>query len=107
MFTAFINYFKFLCCLGYKIIKVHEVYHFHESTQYDKVDGSGGLFTEYVNTFLQIKQQASGWPREGMTAAEKHTYVVDYRKNEGVQLDPLKIEKNPGLRSLAKLCLNS
>ena len=83
------------------------MYHFHKTAKYNKVDGSGGLFAEYVNTFLQIKQQASGWPREGMTAAEKRTYVSDYRKNEGVQLDPLKIEKNPGLRSLAKLCLNS
>ena len=81
------------------------MYNFRRKTQYK--DGSGGLFTEYVNTFLQLKQQASGWPRDGMTDAEKNTYIANYYKKEGIRLDALKIEKNPGLRSIAKLCLNS
>lgn len=33
--------------------------------------------------------------------------MEDYLKHEGIALDPRKIEKNPGLRSIAKLCLNS
>ena len=34
-------------------------------------------------------------------------YVNDYHRREGISLDPDRIEKNPGLRSLAKLALNS
>ena len=29
---------------------------------YDQASGEGGLFAAYVNTFLRLKQQASGWP---------------------------------------------
>ena len=86
---------------------MNEVYNFRKKTKYRAATESGGLFTEYVNTFLQIKQQASGWPRDDMTDAEKNAYIVDYHKKEGIRLDPLKVEKNPGLRSIAKLCLNS
>ena len=32
--------------------------------------------------------------------------MADYFRHEGIQLDPENIQKNPGLRSLAKLCLN-
>ncbi|CAB4003301.1 DNA polymerase [Paramuricea clavata] len=34
-------------------------------------------------------------------------YIADYAAKEGIQLDPRKIMKNPGLRALAKLMLNS
>ena len=34
---------------------------------------------------------------------EKETY----ERKEGIKLDPAKFKKNPGLRSLAKLMLNS
>lgn len=47
---------------GYETKKIYEVYHFKDLTQYDTTTREGGLFTEYVNTFLKIKQEASGWP---------------------------------------------
>ena len=40
---------------GYRVIKIHEVWHF--SQQRD------GLFRDYVNTWLKLKQEAAGWPR--------------------------------------------
>jgi hypothetical protein len=92
---------------GYKLAKVYEVYHFKQTAQYDPETRTGGLFDEYVNTFLKIKQQASGWPRQDMTEEEKEHYIKQYEQKEGVKLDPSQIQKNPGLRSLAKLCLNS
>lgn len=85
--------------LKYKIIEIYEVWHFKESTT--------SLFENYVKTFLKIKQEASGWPQNCETEDEKRVYVEDYLKHEGISLDPRKIEKNPGLRSIAKLCLNS
>lgn len=42
---------------GYQILKIQEVYHFEQSSQYNRVSGTGGLFAQYVNTFLKIKQR--------------------------------------------------
>ena len=36
-----------------------------------------------------------------------NTYIDEYYEHEGIRLDPEKIVYNPGLRSLAKLMLNS
>ena len=38
---------------------------------------------------------------------KKKTYIVDYWETENIRLDKAKICKNSGLRSIAKLCLNS
>ena len=92
---------------GYKIVKVHEVLHWSESEVYNSSTKSGGLFTDYINTFLKLKQEASGFPDNVKTEEEKEQYVNNYFDHEGVQLDIEKIEKNPGLRSLSKLALNS
>ena len=91
---------------GYVLLKIYEVYHWDDTTQYDRDTKSGGLFSTYVNTFLKFKQEASGWPEWCQTDADREKYVLDYLENEGVQLDSACIEKNPGLRALAKLCLN-
>ena len=85
--------------LGYQVLYIHEVWHFEETCE--------GLFEDYVNTWLKIKQEASGWPKDPMTEEEKQSYINDYLKHEGIQLDYNKIEKNPGLRTLAKMMLNS
>ena len=85
---------------GYVIVKIHEVWHFSR----DSTD----LFSGYINTFLKIKQEASGWPSNvGEDPNKRRTYVEAYKETEGIQLDAEKIEKNPGMRSLAKMMLNS
>ena len=60
-----------------------------------------------VDTFLKIKQEASGWPSWCRAEEDKREYVREYQEKEGIKLDPENIKKNPGLRSLAKLMLNS
>ena len=84
---------------GYQILKIHEVWHFPEHTD--------ELFKEYVDTFLKIKQEASGYPKECVTDEQKQHHIDEYYEHEGIRLDPEKIEHNSGLRSLAKLMLNS
>ena len=84
---------------GYKVLKIHEVWHWDQTT--DK------LFKDYVDTFLKIKQEASGYPKECVTDEQKQRYSDEYYEHEGIRLDPNKIEYNSGLRSLAKLALNS
>lgn len=93
--------------MGYKISHIYEVWHFDQVSQYDPKSKTGGLFTEYINTFLKIKQEASGWPEWCKTEADKHTYIDLYYQKEGIRLANDKIKKNPGLRALAKLMLNS
>jgi hypothetical protein len=40
---------------------MYEVWHFNDISQYDPETRMGGVFTEYVNIFLKLKQEASGW----------------------------------------------
>ncbi len=84
---------------GYRVLQTHEVWHFPET--------SDELFKDYINTFLKIKQEASGYPKDCVTEEQRQYYVDEYFENSGIRLDPHKIERNPGLRALAKLMLNS
>ena len=85
--------------MGYEVVTIYEVYHFKESQE--------GLFDKYVNKWLKVKQEASGWPSWCRTEEDRQQYIQAYREKEGIQLDYRNIAKNPGLRSLAKLMLNS
>ena len=85
--------------LGYQVLYIYEVWHFEETCE--------GLFRDYVNTWLKIKQEASGWPEGVNTEEEKQSYINEYFKQENIRLEYDKIEYNPGLRTLAKMMLNS
>ncbi|XP_078699560.1 uncharacterized protein LOC144926542 [Branchiostoma floridae x Branchiostoma belcheri] len=92
---------------GYKMVEIYEVHHFENSS--DK------LFTGYIDTFLKLKQESSGWPAwvadDKLSPAERlekeNEYIQKYHEREGILLDRNNIKKNPGMRALAKLCLNS
>ena len=76
--------------LGYQIIDIYEVWHFKES--------STELWKGYIRKFLKIKLESS----------EFDCSEEEYRnkaKKLGIELGELK--PNPGLRFIAKLCLNS
>ena len=84
---------------GYRILQMYEEWHFAET--------SDALFKDYVDTFLKIKQESSGYPKNCTTEEQKQQYVDEYLAVEGIQLDPDKIEHNHGMRALSKLMLNS
>ena len=92
---------------GYRVLKIYEVYHFNTSSQFNQQSGTKGLFSDYVNTFLRIKQQTSGWPPWCISESQKQEYINDYYIHEGIKLVYDQIQVNPGLRALAKLFLNS
>jgi hypothetical protein len=46
---------------GYRILEIYEVYEC-QVTQNKPETGEGGLFVDYINTFLKIKAEASGYP---------------------------------------------
>ena len=88
---------------------------------------SDTLFREYVEEFLKIKLEASGWPKncqhpdypEGTPLPDsddeeilkvkenRRKYLEDTFHQYGIRLDTEKIRYNPGLRYIAKLCLNN
>ena len=90
---------------GYIIVKIHEVYHWEKTIKYNSETKEGGLFAEYINTFLKIKQESSDWPKWCTDGKSRQKYIDNYYEREGIRLDPEKIKHNPGLRSLAKLLL--
>jgi hypothetical protein len=45
---------------GYIVDTIYEIWHFDHVEQYDPRSKTGGIFTEYINTFLKMKQEASG-----------------------------------------------
>ena len=65
------------------------------------------MFSGYINTFLKLKQQSSGFPGHVKTNEEKDLYIEKYYDHGGIHLEKKLIQKNPGLRSLSKLALNS
>ena len=92
---------------GYILWETHEVLHWSETEMYNSDTKQGGLFTKYINTFLKLKQEASGYPPHIKFEMEKDNYIQQYFQHEGILLDKSSIVKNPGLRSLSKLALNS
>jgi hypothetical protein len=76
---------------GYKIIEIYEVHKFERR--------STDLFKSYIKKYLKIKLEASGCDPE-----ELDKYIEDALKID-IKLDV--ITKNPGLKALAKLCLNT
>lgn len=84
---------------GNEIVKIHEVWHFK-----DKVKG---LFKDYVNQWLKVKQESAGYPSWADTQDKKTQYGANYKEHQGIELDADKIVKNPGRKATAKLMLNS
>ena len=91
--------------LGYPLKKIYEVYNWEETIQYDPKTREEGLFARYINTFLKFKQEASGPPDR--INNDMMRYIQQYFEKEGVSLNRENILKNPEMRALAKLCLNS
>ncbi|KAK3916407.1 putative DNA polymerase [Frankliniella fusca] len=56
---------------------------------------------------MALKIQASGWPEGCDSEKAKEDYMADVLKYDGIIIDPTKVTKNPALRQLSKLMLNS
>ena len=62
---------------GYIIQKKYEVWHWEKTTQYDPETKTGGLFAPYIDMFLKIKQEASGWPKD-CTSEKKKKIILSH-----------------------------
>ena len=84
---------------GYEIKEMIEILHWPVR--------STNIFADYVNAFLKIKQEASGFPEHVKSESDIQEYIETYERQEGIRLDRQNIKKSSALRSLAKLMLNS
>ena len=84
--------------MGYTLVKIHEVHHFPPNQR------KKGLFADYVNMWLKIKQESAGYPAWDTTPDDKARYVRQYREKEGIDLDPSLIQKHPGRKPPPNSC---
>ena len=82
------------------MVEVYEVYEY-KVTQYDPATGQGGLFVEYMNTFLKLKLEASGYPSWVPTLKDEDSYINAFVANEGILLDRNNIRPNGAKLALA------
>ena len=59
--------------MGYILIEIYEVLNWSENTSNER-----GLFSNYINMFLQMKTQASGYPSNVSTCEQKNEYIRQY-----------------------------
>jgi len=92
--------------MGYRILEIHEVYEY-QVTKYKRETSEGGMFVDYINTFLKIKAEASGYHSWVRGPEDEERFIDSFEQSEGVRLDRRSIKFNAAKRGLAKLCLNS
>ena len=85
------------------VIEVHE----YEVVKYDPQTREGGLFADYINMFLILKAEASGYPIWIRTPEDEERYIETFYAREGVRLDRDAIRPNAAKRGPVKLRLNS
>ena len=58
------------------MVKMEEVWHFEQSQV--------RLFAEYINKFLKLKTEASGWPADVVTEEQKRAFIADFKVREDI-----------------------
>ena len=74
----------------YVLVDVFEFWKY-SVTCFDKGTSSGGLFADYVDMFLKLKQESSGYPSWVQSEDDKNRYIEDYRLAQGIALDKTSI----------------
>lgn len=66
-----------------------------------------GFFNQYLDYFIKLKSEASGFPYGCVTREQKEQYVVEFFKENNVILRMENIENNPTKRAIGKQLMNS
>ncbi|KAJ8962391.1 hypothetical protein NQ318_018375, partial [Aromia moschata] len=81
--------------LCYELMKIHEIWNY-QVDQFNTVTKAGGLFTDMMNKFIKVKQQASGWPNNCSTQEQKDRYIEEFLTRENRENQPkTKIVRDP------------
>jgi len=68
----------------YRILEIYEVYEY-QVTQYNPETGEGGLFVDYINTFLKLKVDATDYPGRVRSPEDEEMCVETFWMNEGLR----------------------
>ncbi len=83
---------------GYKLLEIHSVWHFENTTK--------ELFAPYMRRFYKLKMLSSKLPYN--TAEEILKFIELVKVKEGISINgPGDFKENPGLRQITKLMLNN
>ncbi|EFO87540.1 hypothetical protein CRE_04260 [Caenorhabditis remanei] len=69
--------------------------------------GTAAFFQTRLGPLLKMNHEASVWPHPQMTEKERQQHVDTIAANDGVTIDASRVVKNPALRQMCKLFLNS
>lgn len=100
--------FEIKCSIlrGYKLLETIEIWSY-DTVKYSQETKTNTLFTEYVKTFMKIKQEASGWPAGCETAEQRDSYIKHCADVDGIMIDKESVKENKAYRQVCKLVLNS
>lgn len=91
---------------GYKILNFYEIYHFKETSEYDRVKGTG-IVRRIRQFILKIEAGSIRISNRMKSEEQKLEYIAQYAEKEKIRLEYNQIRKNPGLHTLAIFCMNS
>ncbi|XP_055353927.1 uncharacterized protein LOC129599656 [Paramacrobiotus metropolitanus] len=77
--------------VGYRVVEMYEVWHWAQTDT--------KLFAAYMNKFLKVKMEASGWPAWCDTDEKKANFIQMVKDREGIILDPDAMVFDAGRRS--------
>ena len=97
--TWFIAEIKKAVEKGYKIQTVLGIYHFQETTT--------ELFADYIRLFYKLKLVSSGIPPQCKTDEDLEAFIDQVQQWEKITITKQDFDKNPGMRQLSKLFINS
>lgn len=98
--------FKFALSRGYRLMEIIEIWSY-DKVEYCNETQSNGLFSDFVNTFMKIKVEASGWPRGCDTDEQKDAYIKHCEEVDGIVIDKDAVKYNSSYRNCSKVINNS
>ena len=85
---------------GYVVSEVFEFHHYEKCAHQGGAGDKLPLFAGYINAFIKMKLEASGWPERCKSEEEKQQFIDESRLQDGIELDRAELDKalNPTLR---------
>lgn len=77
------------------------------SIRQNELKKTDGFFTKYLNTFIKMKAEASGFPFGCDSIEEKEQHIIDFFKANNIILKMENIQDNPAQRASAKMLMNA
>ena len=64
--------------IGYVTVEIYEAWNYDETTVCDQATSEGDIFAQYMNTFMKIMMEASGYPSEKQLSSSAYVHMRKY-----------------------------